>query len=149
MSRLMLDTNALIDLAIVRDPAVHAAMEAIIGHCVEGEDELLVPVLALKDASYAVENGASFKQVLPHPAQRRALAERIRALAFSFCRVCAVDEAIARKAHRNSTEDDFDDALVAECALAYDADLIISSDRSAFTASIVPKRSPQEHAARL
>ncbi len=121
-------------------------MEQILSLCREGKDELLVTSLTLKDASYLFENGASFKRVAPDRQFRSEQARRIRELAFATCTICGIDEDIARKAHQNLSEPDYDDALVAECALAYDAEVIISSDKEAFERSIVPKASPQRYA---
>lgn len=149
MGRLMLDTNALIDLFIARVPETHAAMEQIVMHSAEEEDEVLISSLSLKDASYIIENSRSFKDVIPDRRIRSQMARKLREIAFDTCTICGIDEAIARKAHLSVAEDDFDDALIAECALAYDADAIISSDALAFTSSLVPKMSPQEYAVLL
>lgn len=145
MSRLFLDTNALIDLCVARIPSIHEAMERIVSSCREGEDELLVCTHSLADATYVVENSRLFKDAIPDREKRRHVATFLREVAFHFCTVCSVDERIARAAHRNVSEPDFDDALIAECAARSEADYIISSDRNAFRSSRVPGVTPGEY----
>lgn len=149
MCRILLDTNALIDLCVARMPATHEAMLAVIDTCFEGDDELLVSPISLADASYIIECGRQFKEALPERSQRQRLAAYVRDTAFSYCTICAIDEQVALAAHRNASEDDFDDALIAECASAYDADVIISSDRRAFRTAKVPSLTPDEYLARM
>ena len=146
MRRILLDTNALIDLCVARIPSVHEAMFAIIDTCSEGDDELLVSPISLADASYIIEGGRQFKEALPERSQRQRLAAYVRDTAFSYCTICTIDEQVAMAAHQNSDEEDFDDALIAECAAAYKADVIISSDRKAFRSSKVPSWTPEEYA---
>ena len=149
MSRILLDTNALVDLCVNRVPKRHAAMMEMLALLDSPDDAVLVPAPSLKDATYIIENSAPFKQVVPERAERMGLARRMRDAVFMQCEVVAVDAAVARRAHRNRDEKDYDDALVAECALASGADVIISSDKSAFENARVPKATPEEFAAHL
>lgn len=146
MSRVLLDTNAAIDLVFARDKSRSQAMVSIMTLMRETEDVVLLPSLSIKDISYFIECNKDVKALIPSRSERLDLARQARELLFSTCTICGIDEDIARKAHQNLSEPDYDDALVAECALAYDAEVIISSDAEAFERSIVPKASPQRYA---
>ncbi|MCH3944130.1 MAG: PIN domain-containing protein [Atopobiaceae bacterium] len=144
MSRILLDTNALIDMVFLRDADRHRAMEEVISLCREGGDEVLLPALALEDASYVLENSPSAKAAVPDAALRRRIAREARGFALRLCTICCIDDAVCRAAHENTGEQDFDDALVAECARFSKADVIVSSDARAFVHSAVPKVTPRE-----
>ncbi|MBR3317048.1 MAG: PIN domain-containing protein [Atopobiaceae bacterium] len=149
MSRILLDTNAAIDLVFPREQERREAMIAILCELSEERDELLLPSLCLKDVSYVLENSAAAKRRWAERADRMALSSRARSYLLAHCTIVAVDDLVCRRAHRNHTEPDFNDALVAECAVIAHADVILSSDRRAFNASLVPKMSPQEFARHL
>lgn len=144
MSRLFLDTNALLDLCFARLPLVHEAMMGIVDASKGGANELLVSTHSLADATYVVENSQLFKDVMPERRERRSAAALMRSMAFSAFEVCGIDERIAQAAHYNLQQPDYDDALIAECAAMSEADVIISSDAKAFRVSRVPSMTPSE-----
>ncbi len=143
MTRALLDTNALIDLTIARTPQNHSSLMRALERG-GSEDEYLVPTLALKDLSYYIENNRQIREVIPSRKERIAIAAQARSILFDQCTICAVDEAVARKAHADLNEQDYDDALIAACAELSGADVIISSDKKAFQDSTVPSMTPVE-----
>lgn len=147
MSRFYLDTNALIDLYIARAPGRHEAMLQLVEGCRGGRGELLVGANSVLDASYVIEDGRQFREVIPERRLRQQLASNLRRIAFHYLTICPIDERVLRAAHHNKTEPDFDDALVAECAREAGADIIVSSDQRAFRNSAVPGATPEECAA--
>lgn len=144
MSRLFLDTNALLDLHFARLPLVHEAMLGIVEASRGGANELLVSTLSLADATYVVENSRTFKEVIPSRQARRNTSERMRAMTFNTFEVCAIDQRVALAAHHNLREPDYDDALIVECAVRNNADVIVSSDASAFRNARIPGMTPEE-----
>lgn len=144
VSRVLLDTNALMDLAVMRDADRHASMSRIIERLAVEGDRPLIPSLALKDVSYLLESGRIMREAIPDAHVRRSAARAFRARVLEECEICAIDELVCRRAQANADEPDYDDALVAECALANGADVIVSSDRAAFNGAVVPKMSPAQ-----
>ncbi|MGN0076152.1 MAG: type II toxin-antitoxin system VapC family toxin [Parafannyhessea sp.] len=142
--RILLDTNALLDLFSNRSPERSTSMRAIMGCLSERSDQALVCSTSLVDASYVIENNKAFKAVFPSAEQRRSLARWMRGEVLETCEIAAVDGLVCSRAQQNSAEPDYDDAVVAECALVNKCDCIVSSDISAFNNSQVPKLSPSQ-----
>ena len=65
------------------------------------------------------------------------------------CDVQAVDYAVCAAAHANSDEQDYDEAVIAACALAASADVLLSSGAAAFERSAARKMSPEAFAEHL
>ncbi|MEY8437773.1 PIN domain-containing protein [Atopobiaceae bacterium 24-176] len=137
----MLDTNVLTDLIMMREPWAEAAM-GLIDASQRRACELLVSALALKDASYIVEESKYAKRRIPDRSKRREIAFKGRELMLSTCEICNINEIICRRANANRNEPDYDDALVAECALVNGANAIVSRDKRAFNELEIPKLSP-------
>lgn len=144
LTRFFLDTNALIDLYVMRDPGRHEAMIELVEACRGGHGELIVGATSITDATYVIEGGSQFREVIPERRLRVQLASNLRRIAFHYLTICPVNERVLKAAHRNRTERDFDDALVAECAREAGADVIVTSDREAFVRSEVPGATPRE-----
>lgn len=143
MTRLFLDTNALLDLVLDRAPG-GAAMQGLVTMARAGYCTLLTPSLALKDLSYIITESPTAKEAMPSRRERMEAAAAARELVFETCEVCSVDEMVCRRAHANDEEPDYDNALVAECAVANGASAIVSRDRKAFKAMEIPKLSPDQ-----
>lgn len=109
----------------------------------------MVGASSITDATFVIEGGRQFREVIPERRLRVQLASNLRRIAFHYLTICPTTERVLRMAHRNETERDFDDALVAECALESGADVIVSSDRRAFASSEVPGVSPEDCPAML
>ena len=143
MTRILFDTNVAIDLVIARVPKTHESILQLLGLC-GNDDVLMLSTLSLKDLSFYLENNRQIREVIPSKRDRARMAHEARGCILGQFAICAIDEAIVRAAHDNTAEPDFDDALVAECAKAYRADVIVSSDKEAFIDSAVPKMTPAE-----
>lgn len=144
MVRFLLDTNALLDLVFCRYEDRHKAMLTAVRACTEDEHELFVPPHALNDMTYILENNAGMKAAMPSREERRACAAFVRETVFKFCELSPLDERVCWEAHRDRQEPDYEDALVAACARACEADAIVSSDARAFNAGPIRKLSPAE-----
>lgn len=142
--RILLDTNALLDLFTNRIPERSASMRTIMDCLSEREDQTIVCGTSLADASYVIENNKAFKAAFPNAKRRSGLASWMRQEILDTCEIAAVDGLICSRAQQNSTEPDYDDAIVAECALINKCDCIVSSDKTAFNDSVVPKLSPSQ-----
>ncbi len=144
MVRILLDTNAILDLVFGRYAERHKAMLNAVRGCEEGTHELYVAAHSLCDMTYVLENNAGMKLAIPNKAEQRACAQYARETVFRFCEVCPIDERVCWDAHRDRDEPDFEDALVMACARACGAEVIVSSDSRAFNGGIPRKLSPQE-----
>lgn len=58
--------------------------------------------------------------------------------------IASIDDVVCRRAQVNSTEPDFEDAVIEECAAIHKCDAIVSSDTAAFAESTVPRLSPRQ-----
>ena len=144
MVKIMLDTNAVLDLVFNRYPDRHASMLGAISRCKEGTHELLVCAHSLMDMTYILENNAGMKAAMPNKSDRKACARSARETAFKFCKVCSVDDQTCRSAHGDEGEDAFGDAVVKACARAHEAHAIVTSDRRAFVSNDILKLTPAE-----
>ena len=144
MSRILLDTNAAIDIVFPREPDRRASIIGALGMLDAKKDELLLPSLCLKDLSWFLECSRACKERWPNRDERLLRAAQAREFLLAHATIVAIDELVCKRAHANTTERDYDDALVAECAVTSGADVILSSDAKAFVASQVPKMTPHE-----
>ena len=146
MVRIMLDTNAVLDLVFNRYEQRHADMLAGVGRCDEDTHDLLVCAHSLVDMTYILENNAGMKAAIPDRSRRTECARFARETVFKFCTICAIDGKVCQEAHDDKLEPDFEDALVAACARMYKADVIVTSDERAFRASGLRVLRPAEFA---
>jgi predicted nucleic acid-binding protein len=125
MSRLLLDTNVLIDLVDERRPQSQDAA-LVIERCNGGGDMGLVTPMSLKDAYYVL--GRAYGE---------RIARRCVDLLVSLLVVAPFGAEECDLALR-SDEPDFEDGLIRACAELNGVDVILSRDVRAFEGSKVP-----------
>lgn len=130
--RLLLDTNILLDAAMVERPG-HVAATLLVDEFAFEEATGYVSALSLKDVYYVLTKYAG------EPAAR----EYIIAV-MDLLEVVPVDSALCRLAV-NSDEPDFEDGLVRACAENVPVDFIISRDEGAFRKSSIRRLSAQDY----
>lgn len=141
--RFLFDTNVLLDLFTNRYPE-RCDLTRLLVRLLAEEDDVIVPATALVDASYVIENGASLKRLVPEREQRQRLARTMQQSVIDTFTIGAIDNLVCKRAQQNKDEPDYDDAIVAECALANKCDFIVSNDAGAFNGSLVPKLYPAQ-----
>ena len=124
MSRLLLDTNYLLDFIIKERPESDEAVR-LFRLIVQGEHEGLVASTSLKDLYYLARKGLSDQECR----------DWIRVFMRAFA-VCALDQD-ACWAALNSDEPDFEDGCIRAIAEHEGVDFIITRDADAFARSTV------------
>ena len=128
MTKLLLDTNLLLDLLVPDRPESESA--AVLAKAIdEGRFEAAVSAGSLKDAYYV---GCKY-------ADERIVRGMIEAFMDAYS-VMAVDDAVCRMAIR-SRESDFEDGIISAIAETSGVDVIITRDASAFASSLVKSMS--------
>ena len=132
MSRLLLDTNILLD-AVMRERPQSAEARRVLDRCNGGGDMGLVAAVSLKDLYYVL--GKCWGEPTA-----RACVERLMGLVV----VAPVGGEEADLA-LHAGEPDFEDGLVRACAELNDVDFIITRDAAAFRKSCVRSVSAAEY----
>ncbi len=135
MKRIFLDTNVLLDLIDADRPAHSTALE--IEHLMEQSN--LQGLLAWHSLSI-IEYVGGKKFGVPH------IHRLLNALLEVFS-IPATSTADAKKAFQYLSSD-LEDALQISCALAGNADVIVSNDKNGFEQSPIPVMTPEELIAR-
>lgn len=131
MSRLLLDTNVIVDY-MVPDRPEHPYAAQLLERMADSDDRGMVSVGTLKDAYYIC------RRYLDEPQCR----ELVR-MFVDLLEVPSVTQRIVREAAW-SDEPDFEDGLIRAIAETNRADFIITRDRSAFRRSTVRSMSARE-----
>lgn len=138
MSRLMIDTNVLLDL-ISADRPSHAEAYALFAAAVARPDcRLYALASSLKDVYFVYERHYGSEES----------ARRKVALLTELLELCACDGELVRTALKTN-EPDFEDALVRCAAERMRLDGVVTRDKDGFAGSLVPKMSAVEAAALL
>ena len=130
-SKVLLDTNVMLDLALARPEGFDAA--ATIAEAVAYE-EVVAYVCA---TSYILSKAMGEKDARTY----------IKAVMDDFI-ICSVDYALCRQA-ADSDEPDFEDGLVRACAENARVDFIVTRDVTAFARSKVRSIAPADYVARF
>lgn len=132
MSRLLLDTNILLDAILAGRPHAEEA-QGVIARCNGGGDFGMASGLSLKDVYYIATRAYG-------EAWARVAVRHLMGLL-----VIAPDDAEVFDRAINSSEPDFEDGIVRVCAELNDADFIVTRDGEAFAASSVRSVSAGEY----
>lgn len=131
-SKVLLDTNIMLDLALSRPEGFDAA--ATIAEAIAHEEVIgYVCATSLKDMYYILTKAMGEKDARTY----------IEAVMGDFV-ICGVDYALCRQAIA-SDEPDFEDGIVRACAENIGVDLIITRDADAFARSTVKAMTSQEY----
>lgn len=135
-SKVLLDTNVMLDLALARPEGLDAA--AAIAEAVAYEEVVAyVCATSLKDLYYILSKAMGEKDARTY----------IKAVMDDFI-ICSVDYALCRQA-ADSDEPDFEDGLVRACAENARVDFIVTRDVTAFARSKVRSIAPADYVARF
>lgn len=124
MSRLLIDTNVLLDLVVPERPGAEDA-RALMRLCNGGGDMAMVCPMSLKDAYFIITKAYGEPTA-------RSWVERI-------CRLVVIAPVSAEECIKalSDGEPDFEDGLIRATAELEDAEFIITRDRSAYQGSHV------------
>ena len=131
MSKVMVDTNVWVDIILNR-PQFVGESKGVIMACLNDDDEMLIPATSLKDVFYFASKSAG------HEAGYRAVE-----LIMQIAKPAQVDGVVCRNAIPLERPD-YEDGIVAACALAENADIIITRDEASFDGLGVAKFAPGE-----
>ena len=129
MSKVLFDTNVLLDIAVPSRPGSDDAL-ALLGRADEGLDSGVVCAGSLKDFYYVMQKYST-----------EAIARGLVRLFMEMLEVAPVDLAICRSAI-DGNEPDFEDGIIRAAAEDLKADFIITRDESAFLRSRIKSVSP-------
>lgn len=136
MNSILVDTNVWVDVALKRREFFDESMGSIMA-CIEDGVRIFVVATSVKDVFYWAAKAAGAE------AGYRALE-----MLFDIAEITAVDDPVCKRA-LSLERPDYEDGIVAACALAEKVDAILTRDAAAFTQSDVPKLSPHELISRL
>ena len=131
MRKVLIDTNIWVDIALKRQQFVDNALGAVMA-CMEDDIEMVTAATSLKDVFYFAEQSTD--------------AETGYYAIDSIMRLSSpapVDALVCEKA-RNLERPDFEDGIVAACAVVEQVDAIVSRDEEAFNDLEIPKYSPAQ-----
>ena len=134
MNKVIVDTNVWVDIVLNRPQFVEESKGAIMA-CIEEDAEMLIAATSLKDVFYFASKSAGTE------AGYRAIE-----LILDIATPAQVDGVVCRNALPLECPD-YEDGIVAACALAENADAIITRDEDAFDDLGIPKHSPAEYLA--
>lgn len=135
--KILVDTNVLLDIVLQREPFRQSSHQ-VVALCQQEELEGAIAANTIADMFYILRKDFSVQ-------------ER-KTILLSFCEilhVIALDRCKLTAALKNEDFSDFEDCLQAECAVAFNADYIITRNTRHFQSSTIPALSPQEFCQRL
>lgn len=127
----MIDTNVWIDVILARPALVEESKGAIMA-CLEDGVEVLIAATSLKDVFYFAAKSAGAD----------AGYQAVK-LILEIASLAQVDESVCKGALALE-QLDYEDGIVAACALAENARSIITRDNNSFNDLSIPKYSPAE-----
>ena len=130
MKRLFLDTNVLLDLGLER--AGHDEALAVVFACQDEGVDMFVCATSMKDVFYWMAKAYGADE-----------AYRQMARLLKFAKVAAVDD-IACKLGLGFEWPDYEDGIITACALAMQADAIVTRDKKSFDGHAFKKYTPTE-----
>lgn len=136
MTRVLLDTNILLDVLLFREPWVKQA-SAIWQANDEGKITCYVNASTVTDVYYIARRAAGSETAQ----------EAVDTCLKSF-EICTVDRNALEQA-RQLSDDDFEDNLQIACATISGLEAIVTRDHSGFQAATIPVLSPDEFLATL
>lgn len=132
MSKILIDTNVIIDIALEREPFVNDAKE-IIKLIDKQQIEAYISATTVTDIYYITKRKTSHEQVIN-------FLENL----FVFVRVLPINENIVKKAMKSESKD-FEDAIQIETSKQNDIGVIITRNKKDFENSGLQIFSPDEY----
>lgn len=124
--RILADTNILLDIMLRHRPGSEVAASLLHGS-IRGDIDVAVCAGSLKDAYYITRKDLS-----------EAIRRRWNDVFLEAFTVLPVNRSVCSAAN-HSDEPDFEDGIIRQCAEDWEADVILSRDRTAFGTSPVPR----------
>ena len=134
MNKVMIDTNIWVDIVLDR-PQFVMESKGVVMACIEENVEMLVAATSIKDVFYFASKSAGAD------AGYRAIE-----LILEIATLAQVD-AIVCKSALSLERPDYEDGIVAACAIAEDANAIITRDEKSFNELAIQKFTPGEYLA--
>lgn len=134
--RILLDANVLIDYLMEREPFKGSA-ERILNACISGEMKGCIAAHSISNLFYILRKAFSISE------RRHMLSVVCQILT-----VAGIDEAMIKRALKNTDFTDFEDCLQMECAKEFGAQYIITRNLADFQHSPITAISPDEFVAR-
>ena len=132
MNRVLIDTNVWVDIVLKRPQFFDESFGAVLA-CAEEGDRMLVAATSVKDVFYWAAKSAGAQ------AGYSALA-----MLFETAEVAAMDGPVCERAI-DLERPDYEDGMIAACALAESVNLILTRDETAFCNIGIPKLTPHEY----
>lgn len=132
ISKAMLDTNVILDVLLAREPFADSSRQ-IFKLCEEGKLQGIVTASCITDIYYIVRKHSKDPD----------LAYRVLGKLFDIVRVCDTTGADIISAYQQKPKD-FEDCVVATCALRVGCDCIITHNPTDFDTSELPPITPME-----
>lgn len=131
MNSVLVDTNVWVDIVLKRPEFFEESFGSVMA-CIDRGVRVLVVGTSVKDVFYWAEKSAG------SDAGYRALH-----MLFDIAEVATVDDPVCKRA-LSLEKPDYEDGIVAACALIEHADAIVTRDKAAFKDVGVPKYAPSE-----
>lgn len=119
MNKVLIDTNVWVDVALERDGFFEASRACLIA-CAHEDIDMYVVATSLKDVFYWVQKAVGAKKAYQAVAYFMDIAE-----------TCPVDGPLCRAAI-DLERPDYEDGIIAACAISSSVEAIISRDKKAF-----------------
>jgi predicted nucleic acid-binding protein len=132
-NKILIDTNVLMDFALIREPFSDDANE-IIELCLRGKINGCIAAHSISDMYYILR-----KDMEPH---------RRRETLMNFCEiidVVVIDKSKLVNGLENETFADFEDCLQMECAKEFGAQYIVTRNTDDYKTSEIPAITPREY----
>jgi predicted nucleic acid-binding protein len=132
-NKILIDTNVLIDFALIREPFSDDANE-IIELCLREKIKGCIAAHSIADMYYILR-----KDMEPH---------RRRETLINFCRIFEVIDVDKNKlvnSLENENFSDFEDCLQMECAKEFGAEYIVTRNTDDYKTSKIPAITPKEY----
>lgn len=136
MNSVLVDTNVWVDIVLKRPDFFEESFGSVMA-CIDDGARVLVAGTSVKDVFYWAEKSAG-----------SAAGYRALNMLFDIADVATVDDPVCKRA-LSLEKPDYEDGIIAACALAEHADAIVSRDKAAFEDAAVPKYTPREFIAHL
>ena len=133
VSRILVDTNVLLDYLLTREPYYENAKKIVIA-CAEGKVNACIAAHSISNMFFILRKDYSI--------------EERRAVLTNLCKIFdveGIDKVKLLAGLQNGEFSDFEDCLQMECAKAYGAEYIVTRNVADYKASTVEAVTPEEY----
>lgn len=130
--RILVDTNVILDSLLHREPFFEKS-DSVVRYCAQKKFNGFVAVHTVTNAFYVLSKQMSNEEC------RRAVMRFL-----TFFKIVPINGEKIFRALTNTNFKDFEDRLQIECAIAIDADFIVTRDKNDFVGSEISCVTPEE-----